>query len=115
MEQLGEESAHFLEEIRKEYPRYPRDQFGIIASLLQDYTVEEVKDSIDFCEKSRLYSCNYVRDYLLHRKPIPEKKELKSDETTFLVDDPKYHESTQKHPLSQAEANLFFGFVATMA
>ncbi len=101
IEKLGEESAHFLEEIRKEYPRYPRDQFGIISSLLQDYTVEEVKNSIVFCEKTGLFSCNYVRDFLLHSKPTAEETPPKSDETRIVVDHPKYHEIAQKRPLSE--------------
>ncbi len=101
VEKLGGESSHFLKEVRNEYPRYVREQFGIIYVLLEDYTATEVNDSISFCEKSKLYSCNYVRDYLLHSKPIPEERNSKSNEITILVDDPKYHETTQKRPISE--------------
>ncbi len=89
----------FLKTIRTQKPRYARDQFGLIRSLMDRYGAEAVLQAIAFCESGKLYSANTMRDYL-ERTAVP----LDSEEpvpAVIPVDDPKYHVTTQKRPLSE--------------
>lgn len=86
----------FLQTIRTEKVRYARDQFKLIQALCAQYGTELTLQAIDFCQDSKLYSANYVKDYLAHvattqpEPPIP---------LVIPVSDQKYHVTTQKRNL----------------
>ena len=85
----------FLETIRQEKSRYARDQFCLLQTMHDQYGTEAVLEAVAFCNGSKLYSVNYVRDYLLHRAIplVPQVKPL------LPVKDSKYHVSTEKRAL----------------
>ena len=68
----------------------------LVAKAAHDqYGTEAVLEAVAFCNGSKLYSVNYVRDYLLHRAIplVPQVKPL------LPVKDSKYHVSTEKRAL----------------
>lgn len=99
--QLEGKSTDFLKEISLAFPRHRKDQFMIIYELLKEYSVYNINKSIDYCYKTKLFSCNYVRDHLLHSIPEITENTSKSEETSIPVDDPKYHVATQKRSLQE--------------
>ena len=52
-------------------------------------------DAVDFCESSRLYSVNYVRDYIIHSTEKTPDKPL----VQIPVSNSKYHVTTQKRSI----------------
>lgn len=94
-ELLGHQADHLLQTIRTEKSRYARDQFQLIQSLCKKYSVNSVLEAIRFCDENRLYSANYVKDYVEHRsKPQPKPTLL-----PIPVSNSKYHITTEKRPL----------------
>jgi transposase len=85
----------FLQTIRKEKSRYARDQFKLIHTLCDQYTVDSTLEAVDFCRCSKLYSANYMKDYLEHSAV----KQTNPQELPIPVSNAKYHVTTQKRPL----------------
>ncbi len=86
----------FLQTIRTEKSRYARDQFKLIRTLCDQYGVDAVLEAADFCQYSKLYSANYIKDYLDHnafKQPEPQALPIP-------VSNAKYHVTTQKRSLS---------------
>ena len=86
--------------IRIDKSRYARDQVRLIRSLLDQYGVEPALQAIGFCQRSRLYSANTMRDYLEHQAALSRQTQPVPAIPAIPVDDPKYHVTTQKRPLS---------------
>ena len=79
--------------------RYARDQFRLIHSLLDQYGMEAALQAISFCQRSRLYSANTMRDYLEHQAAMADLPRSGPPPAAIPVDNPKYHVTTQKRPL----------------
>ncbi len=92
-------ATDFLNSIREEKPRYARDQFRIIETLVDKYDVDACLEAVDFCTKSRLFSANTMKDYLEHREALATHPLPEFDFTNIPVSDAKYHVSTEKRPL----------------
>jgi transposase len=86
----------FLQKIRTEKSRYARDQFKLIRTLCDQYGVAAVLEAADFCQYSKLYSANYIKDYLEHNAS----KQTEPPALLIPVSNAKYHVTTQKRPLS---------------
>ena len=86
--------------IRVDKSRYARDQFRLIRSLLDQYGIEAALQAIGFCQHSRLYSANTMRDYLEHQAALSSSTQPTLPVPAIPVDDPKYHVTTQKRPLA---------------
>jgi len=59
----------YCQRIRKDKPRYIRDQMGIIKRLLKNYPLEIVEQAVIFCAESKIYRAKDLesvvkRDYL---------------------------------------------------
>ena len=65
--QMGGKATSFLQTIRTEKSRYARDQFRLIQSLLDQHGLEASLKAIDFCQYSKIYSANTMKDYLEHQ------------------------------------------------
>jgi len=92
---LENKATTFLQTIRTEKSRYARDQFKLIQTLCDQYGLKDVLVAVDFCQYSKLYSANYVKDYLEHHAD-------KQPEVPMLpipVSNSKYHVTTQKRSL----------------
>ena len=92
---LENKATIFLQTIRTEKSRYARDQFKLIQTLCDQYGLKDVLVAVDFCQYSKLYSANYVKDYLEHHAD-------KQPEVPMLpipVSNSKYHVTTQKRSL----------------
>ncbi|MBP2657685.1 MAG: Integrase catalytic region [Firmicutes bacterium] len=85
----------FLQTIRKEKSRYARDQFKLIHTLCDQYNVDAVLEAAGFCHYNKLYSANYIKDYLEHSAF----KQPKPLELPIPVSNTKYHVTTQKRSL----------------
>lgn len=102
--QLDHKAAAFLAGIRADKPRYTRDQFRMLQSLLDKYGKEKLITATDFCNANKLFSSNTVRDFLLcgetqNDKPdnVPvtdDKKERK-----IPINKSKYHVTVEKRSL----------------
>lgn len=93
---LEGKADEFLQTIRTEKVRYARDQFKLIQALCAQYGTELALHAIDFCQDSKLYSANYMKDYLAH---VSVKQPEPSAPTVIPVSDQKYHVTTQKRDL----------------
>jgi len=51
----AQKAREYLEKIRKNYPRYIRDQLMIIKRLLQTYEKEVMKQALDFCVENKIF------------------------------------------------------------
>lgn len=88
---LENKASTFLQTIRTQKSRYARDQFKLIQTLCDQYGLKDVLVAVDFCQYSKLYSANYVKDYLEHHAD-------KQPEVTTLplpLSNSKYHVTTQ--------------------
>ena len=63
---LNGKASEFLQAIRADKTRYTRDQFRLIRTLYDRYGLAATLEAIDFCSGSRLFSVNYMKDYLEH-------------------------------------------------
>lgn len=97
---LGGRATEFLTAIRVDKSRYARDQFRLIHSLLDQYGIEATLQAIGFCQRTKLYSANTMRDYLEHQATLSSDTQPALTVPTIPVDDPKYHVTTQKRPLA---------------
>ena len=94
---LEHRADEFLRSVREEKPRYARDQFLMLQTLLERYGLEKLLNAIAFCQKLRLFSSNTVRDYLeYHEKQSapPPAPPVKLPPSAAV-----YHVTTQKRPL----------------
>lgn len=92
---LGFEASDFLQVLRTEKSRYARDQFRLLSALCDKYGAESTLDAIRFCLESKLYSANYVKDYLAHKaQPAQTAVTL-----PIPASDSVYHVTTEKRPL----------------
>ena len=98
-EKLHHEATEFLCKVRADKPRYGRDQFRLLQTLIDSYNTNQVLDAISFCSNNQLYSTNLVRDYLEHQQRVKSPELPTIDLSQIPVDDPKYHITTQKRPL----------------
>ena len=97
---LQGKATDFLQTIRTEKSRYARDQFRLIQSLLDQYGLDATLDAVAFCEHSRIYSANTMKDYLEHQASLtPSMKQSPAAPTLIPVDKAEYHITTQKRPL----------------
>ena len=76
--------------IRTDKSRYARDQFRLIRSLLDQYGLEAALEAISFCQHSKIYSANTMRDYLEHRAALSGKSPPVPSVPPIPVDSPKY-------------------------
>ena len=97
---LDGRATEFLTAIRVDKSRYARDQFRLIHSLLDQCGVEAVLQAIGFCQHSRLYSANTMRDYLEHQAALSGGTQPVLPVPAVPVVDPKYRVTTGKRPLS---------------
>ena len=98
-ERLDYKAADFLSAIRSEKSRYARDQFKIIATLLDKYGLMLCLEAIEFCNKNKLYSANTVKDFIEHLEAQNTPEPPMIDIKNIALEDPKYHISTEKRPL----------------
>ncbi len=101
-EQLDYEANDFLAGIRADKPRYARDQFRLIQSLLDKYGKEKLMQAIGFCDANRLFSANTVRD-ILNAAVLSADSDQNAETTpvrTLPVDKPEYHVTVEKRPLN---------------
>jgi len=97
--QMGGKATSFLQTIRTEKSRYARDQFRLIQSLLDQHGLEASLKAIDFCQYSKIYSANTMKDYLEPQMMLVADT-VAPKVTVLPVDDAKYHVTTQKRPLA---------------
>ena len=100
-EQLDWEADTFLAGIRADKPRYARDQFRQIQSLLDKYGKEKLLQAIAFCETNCLFSANTVRDHLSAAILTEDSSPGTRTDTVrkLLADKPEYHVTVEKRPL----------------
>ena len=89
----------FIKRIRKEKPRYVRDQLNLLIKMFSDYGKEQVKEAIECCTTAGLFSATYVRDYLEHKDAVT--KTVAKEMPVVPVDNPKYHINTQKRSIEE--------------
>lgn len=94
-ELLGGQAREFLKMIRTEKSRYARDQFKLIQTLYNKYSLNCVLEAISFCQNNRLYSANYLKDYLEHAALTPDQVNI----PVIPVSNKIYHVTTQKRSL----------------
>ena len=86
-ELLHGKASDFLQAIRDDKSRYARDQFKLIWTLHDRYGLAATLEAVDFCLGSRLFSANYMKDYLEHSAPPV----VTQDFPIIPVSDRKYH------------------------
>ncbi|MDF2597041.1 MAG: transposase [Clostridia bacterium] len=92
---LENQLDNFLNEVRRQKRRYCRDQFTLLKTLINKYGKERVILAVSYCENNRLYSINYVKDYLiLLSQPKPD-----IPVAIIPVSNRKYHVTTEKRSL----------------
>lgn len=96
---LEYKSTDFLKNVRLQKTRYARDQFSMVEDLIELYGVHTVIEGTDFCSKNRLYSANFLRDYLQSHVCTEQTTQPGIDISKIHVQDPIYHVQTEKRPL----------------
>ena len=94
---LGEEFRGYLEAIRKEKPRYVRDQYAIIVDTCKTYGRETVLAAMAYCVSLELYGANDLRgaaEMLGVHGPTREPP------SRLPVEGERYHIPVQARPLS---------------
>ncbi len=92
---LNGKASDFLQAIRADKTRYTRDQFRLMRTLFDRYGLTATLEAIDFCSGSRLFSVNYMKDYLEHSATPVITHEI----PIIPISDRKYHITTEKRPL----------------
>lgn len=92
-ELLALKATSFLNEIRKTKSRYSRDQFGLLKNLSSKYGADKVIEAVAYCCENRLYSANYVKDYI-EKPDEPEAKNI------IPLSNNKYHITTEKRDIA---------------
>jgi transposase len=110
LELLGsnEEAAALLTGIRREKPRYVRDQYHLLGKLAQETTVEVMKQALIYCLERELYSAVDCRDVVLWlNKATPQEVEYST-----LSETPSWLKvKTEKRDVGTAYAHLAGGEV----
>jgi len=88
------EVSDFLRRIRKDKNRYARDQFSLLETLCAKYGKTATVEAIQACDRLKLDSATYVKDYLKNIVPIPDAPTPK-----IPLSDKKYHIATEKRPI----------------
>lgn len=97
-ESLEHKAGVFLAGIRADKPRYARDQFKLIQTLLDKYGKEKVIAAAAFCTESKLFSANYAKDFLSYsEQPVPEPVHFVTNKIS--IDKPVYHITAEKRSL----------------
>ena len=65
----------FMESIRKEKPRYIRDQLILIQTAIKESSLESISKALDFCMKNYLYSATDFKDAVAHYQKDKNKLE----------------------------------------
>lgn len=52
----SEIAAVFLDGIRKEKPRYVRDQYNLIIQTIKNYSLETISQALDYCAERSIFS-----------------------------------------------------------
>ena len=99
-EALNHQADDFLRSLRKDKPRYARDQFLMLRSLLEQYGLDKLLDAIRFCHKLCLFSSNTIRDYIEYQDKQSTPPASPPPAPLLPVPDPVYHVQTQKRPVS---------------
>lgn len=96
---LEHKAIDFLVGIRADKPRYARDQFRIVQSLIDQYGKEPVLKAASFCAENKLFSAHTARDFLavmnadtVRTTDFPHKNDIP-------VERPEYHVSVEKRPV----------------
>ena len=92
---LNGRASDFLQAIRADKSRYARDQFKLIRTLYDRYGLAATQAAVDFCRVSRLFSANYMKDYLEHTAPPLTVQ----SSPVIPISNRKYHITTEKRPL----------------
>lgn len=92
---LETKATDFLQTIRTEKSRYARDQFKLIQTLCDQHSIQDVLAAAEFCQYSKLFSANYMKDYLEHQMT----KQPVFPTLPIPVSNSKYHVTTQKRSL----------------
>ena len=86
--------SDFLRRIRIDKNRYARDQFSLLKTLCEKYGKTPTIEAIQACDRLKLDSATYVKDYLKNVVPIPQAPIPK-----LPVSDLKYHVAAEKRPI----------------
>ena len=75
------EATQFVDELKRRYPRYIRDQLQIMLEFAQCHTREEITNSLGWCLDMGIYSANELRDahHRLYHKPCVVEDEDMND------------------------------------
>lgn len=68
-------AKNFMENIRREKPRYIRDQLILIQTTLKKYSEESIKMALEFCMKNYLYKATDFQDAAVHYQKDKSKLE----------------------------------------
>lgn len=75
----------YLNKIHQKFPRYARDQVGLIESLFNEYPTEMLDDALEQCIKSSIISATGLRDIVKRRtRQLEIKTAVKKIETHSL-------------------------------
>lgn len=61
---MSENVNELLDAIREEKARYCKDQFGVILSVTKDYNNLIVKQALEYCVKTKLFSAGMFKGTL---------------------------------------------------
>lgn len=78
----------FLQEIRRRKGRYVRDQFGLIAKLINENGILPVIAGITYCQELELWSATDVKDALVYLKKQDSQEQAISIEPLKLLTNP---------------------------
>jgi transposase len=94
---LGEEFREYLEILCGKYPRYVKDQLGIIVRACEAHGREHLLSAMAYCQELELYSANDLRDTV---ELFTARASLEAQFERLPVSDGRYHISVQKRALS---------------
>ena len=101
---LDHKASAFLAGIRAEKPRYTRDQFRMLQTLLDKYGKDKLITAMEFCTSNRLFSSNTVRDFLICAEAQNCKADIATEtddnkDSKIPVNQSKYHVTVEKRSL----------------
>jgi len=70
-------AAEFVQSIIEKYPRYNKEQLGILSKAQEIYTAEELTRAVDYCRERDLYSANDFRDTLVYLRSEQKQEPIK--------------------------------------
>ena len=101
-EQLEHKASEFLIGIRAEKPRYTRDQFRMLQTLLDKYGKDRLLAATEFCTSNKLFSSNMVKDFLICSDTQSCDADVisEAEEKIIPIIKPKYHITVEKRSLA---------------